>query len=96
VTPHIEINTDVSMSTGKTAAQVAHALGAWLLAQPLSTRWAWARDPGLNIGEVGFADYAAPDTHGPDDASIITIVDNGLTEIAPGTATVRVYLDLLV
>jgi hypothetical protein len=93
VTPHIEINADVSMSTGKTAAQVAHALGAWLLAQPLSTRWAWAGAPGLNIGEVGFADYAA---QGPDDASIITIVDNGLTEIAPGTATARVYLDLLV
>lgn len=93
VTPHIEINTDVDMSTGKTAAQVAHALGAWLLAQPLSTRLAWASDPGLDIGEVSFADYAAA---GPDDTSIITIVDHGLTEIAPGTATVRVYLDLLV
>ncbi|TFB59014.1 hypothetical protein E3N86_12280 [Cryobacterium sp. Hz7] len=93
VTPHIEINSDVAMSTGKTAAQVAHALGAWLLAQPFSTRLAWAEDPGLNIGEVGFAAYAAA---GPDDASIITIVDHGLTEIAPGTATVRVYLDSLV
>ena len=93
VTPHIEINADVSMSTGKTSAQVAHALGAWLLAQPLSIRRAWASDPGLHIGEVGFAAYAAA---GPDDASIITVVDHGLTEIAPGTATVRVYLDLLV
>ncbi|MDH6238233.1 hypothetical protein [Cryobacterium sp. CG_9.6] len=33
---------------------------------------------------------------GTDDTSIITIVDHGLTEIAPGTATVRAYLDLLV
>jgi hypothetical protein len=93
VTPHIEINADVTMSTGKTSAQVAHALGAWLLAHPASTRIAWASDPGIHIGEVGFAEYAAT---GPDDASIITIVDHGLTEIAPGTATVRVYLDLLV
>ena len=93
VTPRIEINADVEMTTGKTAAQVAHALGAWLLAQPLSTRLAWSSNPGIHIGEVGFAAYAA---EGPDDASIITIVDHGLTEIAPGTATVRVYLDLYV
>ncbi|TFD30386.1 hypothetical protein E3T40_15450 [Cryobacterium sp. TMT1-19] len=93
MTPHIEINADVAMSTGKTSAQVAHALGAWLLAQPLSTRLPWASDPGIHIGEVGFAAYAAEES---DDASIITILDHGLTEIAPGTATVRVYLDLLV
>jgi hypothetical protein len=64
-----------------------------LLAQPLSTRSAWANDPGISIGEVSFADYAA---QGHDDASIITVVDHGLTEIPPGTATVRAYLDLLV
>ena len=104
-TPHIEINADVSMSTGKTAAQVAHALGAWLLAQPVSVRLAWASNPGLVIDQVSFADGAQSGTaagtaqsaaQSAADDSIITIVDHGLTEIAPGTATVRVYRDLLV
>lgn len=102
VTPHIEINLDAAMTTGKTAAQVAHALGAWLLAQPLSTRLAWAADPGIHLGEVAFGDYETPGAQGapgtlstesPDDNSIITIVDHGLTEIAPGTPTARVYFD---
>lgn len=90
VTPHIEVNRDVYMSTGKTAAQVAHALGAWVLAQSDETRKAWAQNPGLSICEVSFANYQA---HVSNDPSMVTIVDNGLTEIEPGTATTRVFLD---
>ncbi|MCI4659680.1 peptidyl-tRNA hydrolase [Cryobacterium zhongshanensis] len=91
--PHIEINADASMTTGKTAAQVAHALCAWLLAQPHSVRDAWADQPGLDIREASFA---APDEqHEHAGRQEILIRDNGLTEIAPGTATVRVYVDLL-
>lgn len=93
VTPHIEINLDAAMSTGKTAAQVAHALGAWLLAQSPRTRQLWAEQPGLHLGEVKFADYETPGMPGADDNSTITILDHGLTEIAPGTPTARVYFD---
>ncbi|MDY7541777.1 peptidyl-tRNA hydrolase [Cryobacterium sp. 5B3] len=92
-TPHIEINADVSMTTGKTAAQVAHALCAGLLAQSLNTRSAWASNPGLDISEVSFAAPVEQREHvGRQE---ILIRDNGLTEIAPGTATVRVYIDQL-
>jgi peptidyl-tRNA hydrolase len=90
VTPHIEVNRDVYMSTGKAAAQVAHALGAWVLAQSDETRTAWARDPGLSICEVSFTDYQAHDSSDP---SMVTIVDQGRTEIEPGTATARVFLN---
>lgn len=47
----------------------------------------WAREPGLSLGAASFGDA---EMHDPE---IITIVDNGLTEIEPGTATVRVWLD---
>jgi hypothetical protein len=87
ITPRIEINSDVTMTTGKTAAQVAHALGAWLLSQPLVTRQLWAVKPGLALEEVKFSENAA------DERSIINIVDHGLTEIAPGSPTARVYFD---
>lgn len=82
--PHIEINTEVAMSTGKTAAQVAHALGAWLLEQEPSVRSGWASDPGLHLGTADF-------TEDPGEPGCLVILDNGLTEIAPGTATARVH-----
>lgn len=92
VTARIEVNTDVYMSTGKAAAQVAHALGAWLLAQPVTTRTAWAHEPGLSIIELSFSD---DEIHDPRDPEVVTILDNGLTEIAPGTATARVCTAVL-
>lgn len=85
----LEVNSDVPMSTGKTAAQVAHALVAWLLAQPAGIRSSWVEAPGLVISETSFA----AETLGPGDLPVITIVDNGLTEIEPGTETVRAFLE---
>lgn len=82
VVPSIELNADVAMSSGKAAAQAAHALGAWLLAQPASVREAWAAEPGLHLATTSFAADAG-------EPSCLVIVDNGLTEIAPGTPTAR-------
>lgn len=91
LTARIEINSDVTMSTGKTAAQAAHAVGAWVLAQSVETRKAWAREPGISIGVVSFSRHPA-DPVAFDSTAVTTIVDNGLTEIAAGTATARAYL----
>lgn len=84
IDPLVVINRDVEMSTGKTAAQVAHALVAW-------TR---------HLSELGRADWLSQSTlrvlYGDLDldpeAHTITIRDNGLTEVEPGTATVQIAL----
>lgn len=70
------------------ARLLSQTLGAWLLAQPISTQQKWLDDPGLNISTTSFAE----ELHDPEDPGVITIVDNGLTEVAPGTPTARVYL----
>lgn len=82
--PTVVINESVSMSTGKSAAQVAHALVAWTQALPGPARIKWMTSPALNL-LVGDLD-SVPKEHS------ITIRDNGLTEINPGTATVRIAL----
>lgn len=83
--PQITISDDVDMSTGKTAAQVAHAVMLWLLEQDEATVSRWTLSPGLCLG---YGSLAAAAGYGA------TVIDNGHTELEPGTATVRVTLEL--
>lgn len=77
------------MTTGKAAAQTAHALCAWLLSQSPQDRADWLAYPGLTVDENDcFVEYE----HEPEDPGVIVIRDNGLTEVAPGTATARVRI----
>ncbi|ANP73033.1 peptidyl-tRNA hydrolase [Cryobacterium arcticum] len=97
VTPHIEINREAAMSTGKTAAQVSHAVCAWLLAQPLGTRRAWAQRPGISLSEISFVEQddevETQASLSTSERRLIVIRDNGLTEVTPGTTTVRVFAE---
>ena len=80
ITPLLVINQDVTMSTGKTAAQAAHGLGLWLLAQDTETRALWVSDPGAALVTDDISRVR----------SVVTVTDSGLTEIPPGTVTVAV------
>lgn len=82
--PLVLISRDISMSTGKTAAQVAHALAAWTQFLPEEELERWSQHPALSLQYGGLDEITAD--------SSITIQDNGLTEVAPGTATVRIAL----
>lgn len=76
--PHVVINRDVDMTTGKAAAQAAHAACLWLLHAPQRVRDEWQADPGLRL-TVGDVHVVAPER--------IEVHDSGLTEIAPNTLT---------
>lgn len=84
VQPQVTISTDARMSTGKTAAQVAHAVMLWLLELDEATASRWTLSPGLSLT---YGSLAAAAGHGA------TVIDNGHTELEPGTATVRVALE---
>lgn len=86
LTATIQINQRVTMTTGKTAAQVAHALCAWLLTLSDTERTAWANHPGVLLS---YQDFDS-ELDAEDGDVEIEIRDNGLTEVAPGTTTVRV------
>lgn len=82
--PVIVLNGDLGMSTGKSCAQAGHALFAWFLQEHAGGRTVPAASlarAGLRI--VGAAEFAAlrAGAVGP------VIVDSGLTEIDPDTAT---------
>ena len=82
--PLIVLNQDLAMSTGKAAAQAAHALLAWYLDLAPEQAGAFAADPGAAVTEVPaerFRELASVPGAGP------LIVDAGLTEIDPGSAT---------
>lgn len=82
--PLIVLNEDLAMSTGKAAAQAAHALLAWYLDLAPEQASAFAADPGAAVTEVPaerFRELASLSGAGP------LIVDAGLTEIDPGSAT---------
>lgn len=81
-TPEVLINQDLQMSTGKTAAQVAHALVARTLDLAPSDLTRWIADPAVRLRVTDLDEIAVQHS--------ITIRDNGLTEIEPGTATVRI------
>ena len=83
--PVVVVNADLEMSTGKAGAQAAHALLAWYLTLSAQERAAWTEHGGRvsvrPAGDGEFARLAAAAGAGP------LIVDAGLTEIAPDTAT---------
>ncbi|WP_162802075.1 peptidyl-tRNA hydrolase [Ornithinimicrobium murale] len=81
--PTILVNTDLGMSTGKSAAQVAHGLFAWLLSLDEDARTDWLYGGRrFDLAEVAAAELAT--------SPELSIHDAGLTEIAPGSATVKV------
>lgn len=83
----IVLNGSLAMSTGKAAAQAAHALFAWLLdaGRPAVDAWAAAGFP------VGVVHLPARDFRkGARKASGPLIHDAGRTEIEPGSATAYV------
>jgi len=78
------VNESVGMSTGKTAAQAAHALFAWYLQADHVQRFWWVQ-VGTPLHITG-ATQAEFDRCAPKAGVVIT--DAGRTETAPGTATV--------
>lgn len=85
--PRITVNDALGMSTGKTAAQVAHGLFAWALRQERATLTEWiAADAPLTLRAV-----PADTFHKAVPGATVRINDSGLTEIAPGSATVLVH-----
>ncbi|MDF2498280.1 peptidyl-tRNA hydrolase [Arthrobacter koreensis] len=82
--PLIVLNQELKMSTGKAAAQAAHALLAWYLELGPEEAAAFAANPDAAATEVPaarFGELRLGRGAGP------LIVDAGLTEIDPGSAT---------
>lgn len=86
----IVLNDSLDMSTGKAAAQAAHALFAWLLdaGRPAVDAWAAAGFP-VGIVHAGAKEFRK----GARRASGPVIQDAGRTEIEPGSATAYVVAD---
>ncbi|MDQ0278153.1 peptidyl-tRNA hydrolase [Arthrobacter silviterrae] len=86
----IVLNGSLDMSTGKAAAQAAHALFAWLLdaGQPAVAAWADAGFP-VGIVHAGAREFrkGARRAAGP------VIQDAGRTEIEPGSTTAYVVTE---
>lgn len=81
--PTILVNADLGMSTGKTAAQVAHGLFAWLLSMDEEARTAWFYSGRrFDLAEVSTAELAT--------STGLAIHDAGLTEVSPASSTVKV------
>ena len=85
----IVLNDSLGMSTGKAAAQAAHALFAWVLETAPDALGAWrAAGCALSVERLGAKEFgaAARRADGP------VIHDAGRTEITPGSATAFVKL----
>lgn len=84
--PTLKVNSGAAMTTGKTCAQVAHALFAWVLQRTEGELDSWiANGMQFTISE------AAPDRFAALTKSAdIVVEDAGHTEVDPGTATVLV------
>lgn len=78
VTAHIDVNTELGLSTGKTIAQVLHAVHEFLLTTDESVIRSGFR---VRIG-ANFNSQAE-----------VVIVDNGYTEIPANTATVSTWIE---
>ncbi|KIA72668.1 hypothetical protein ANMWB30_24360 [Arthrobacter sp. MWB30] len=83
IKPLVAINSNLTMSTGKTAAQVAHGLMLWLREQDEATMNLWKMRPCLRMRVAPLETLEQPG---------VTVIDNGHTELEPHTATVRVAL----
>jgi peptidyl-tRNA hydrolase len=86
--PVLVLNGSLGMTTGKASAQAAHALMAYWLKLDRATERAWAASGSpFSIIEMDHGRFAG-------DAKVAVkgtvIRDNGLTEIAPGSATALV------
>ncbi|GAA4371258.1 peptidyl-tRNA hydrolase [Paeniglutamicibacter cryotolerans] len=83
----IMLNASLKMSTGKSAAQAAHALFAWLIEAGQGSVDAWA-DAGfpLTVRQLDLTAFVA----GQRSASGPVIQDAGRTEIEPGSTTAYV------
>ncbi|MEE1620936.1 peptidyl-tRNA hydrolase [Zafaria sp. J156] len=88
----VVLNDALGMSTGKAAAQAAHALFAWLLAADPARLDAWLRAGRplavRRLDAAAFDQAVAVSGAGP------LIQDAGRTEIAPGSATACVVDDV--
>lgn len=85
--PWMTVNLGAEMTTGKTCAQVAHALFAWALTQTPEALVAW-QENGMQfrVAEVSQEDFDRQRTYAG--AKALVIQDAGHTEVTPGTATV--------
>lgn len=86
--PAIYINSDIEMSTGKTAAQAAHGLFAWALRLSDEEREHWV---GQGLPVTFFEVPAKEIIDLAELAGAVPIVDAGFTEIDPGSMTVVAY-----
>ena len=88
--PVVVLNADLDMSTGKASAQAAHALLSWYLELPFAEQLAWA-EAGWPAGVRFIPGERFTETaQGPGTGPLI--VDAGMTEIAPDTATAFVVI----
>lgn len=79
--PKVKVDETLGMSTGKTAAQVSHAVTAWLMNQSDAVVSEWVQRPYILVLD------SIPTGWEP----VVRIVDNGLTEIPSGSETVLVF-----
>lgn len=78
------INRELGMSTGKSAAQLAHGAMSWYLRAPQADRSAWlAAGCPISVREVSQSEMDALEGES-------AIHDAGFTEIAPNSVTVKV------
>lgn len=82
--PHLFVNADAGMTTGKTCAQVAHGLFGWARLQDAAVLAAWA-EAGMpfTVSELSQSEFTAARA-----SAVVVIEDAGHTEVDPGTATV--------
>lgn len=86
----IVLNASLDMSTGKAAAQAAHALLAWVLDSKVATVADWASS-GFPVGIVELP--AKEFRKGARKSSGPVIQDAGRTEIEPGSTTAYVIVE---
>jgi peptidyl-tRNA hydrolase len=82
--PHVVVDADLKMSTGKTAAQVAHGLYMYAMSLGFSDRSLWSTtNCSMTLLEIDSDEFDSFPAR-------ITVVDAGLTELTPGSVTVKV------
>lgn len=84
--PRVVVDEALEMSTGKTAAQVAHGVFAWALRRPEWIHEWWIEGMPIDVYETDRFDCVAKRSD-----LIVRINDAGRTEVEPGSLTVVVY-----